>query len=60
MITQFVMARNAKGRPTLMHKVGRSRGITLCGLDIRAWSRVWMNDYIEVLMCKRCKAQGNG
>lgn len=54
MIHRFVMARNYKGRPTLMHAVAR-RGHTLCGQNMTGWSRNWFDQPILGLLCKRCR-----
>jgi hypothetical protein len=51
----FVLARNGHGRPTLMHRMSGSSLTTLCGLDMRAWSRAYLSQPIEVMMCKRCR-----
>jgi hypothetical protein len=57
MTPNFVAARNAGGRPTLMHRVqvGRNKSHTLCGTSMIGWTRVYFEEPIEILLCLRCK-----
>lgn len=51
----FVMARTAAKRPTLQHILhDDSFTLTLCGVTARGWSRVYMDDPIPILLCRRC------
>jgi hypothetical protein len=52
---KYVAARNASGRPTLMHRIGEQFNTTICGYDMAGWSRVFFNESIDILLCKRCK-----
>ena len=54
MFRQYLIARTAAGRPSLMHKVGLIPGKTACGLDVRGWSRAWMDHPIPEILCKKC------
>lgn len=55
----FVIARTAKGRPTLMHQLGTNTyARTACGQDVSAWSRSYHDSVIEAVFCKKCKAIG--
>ena len=52
----YVSARNSAGRPTLMHRVtGKNFTHSLCGVDMRSWTRVFFQEPIEILLCLRCK-----
>lgn len=51
----FVIARTPKGRPTLQHRMlAGTSSLTLCGVETGYWSRVYMSNRIEVLLCRRC------
>jgi hypothetical protein len=53
----YVIARTAKGRPTLMHKVYHSdSGFTVCGQVLWAWSRAYFPAPIPQVLCKKCAA----
>lgn len=58
MKANYVIARNASKRPTLMHKVGSTSAKTVCGRDMRRWSRSFSIRPIEVMLCRTCKAHG--
>lgn len=50
----FVIARSARGRPTLMHRLrDRQTEMTACGVDTREWSRAYSPKPIEAILCKR-------
>lgn len=57
----YVIARNASGRPTLMHQVvyGEFKGdittFTKCGHDFHRWSRAYLDYPIAQIMCKNCQ-----
>lgn len=52
----YIIARNRKGRPTLMHKRDRgSFGYTACGIKMEGWSRSYMGWPIKGLLCKKCE-----
>jgi hypothetical protein len=48
----YVIARTASGRPTLQHKLRDGTGsYTGCGHEITGWSRAYMNNRIEQILC---------
>lgn len=49
----YILARTASGRPSLMHKLGTANR-TLCGLDITLWSRAYLATPISQILCKKC------
>lgn len=50
----YVIARTAKGRPTLMHLLS-SDNKTACGLDMSLWSRSYHHIAFDQILCKKCK-----
>ena len=55
---RFVIARTASRRPTLQHRVAEGgAGRTVCGLDIRPWSRAYQEAPISQIICKRCEKE---
>lgn len=57
----YVVARNAKGRPMLMHEVrGKRTYITTCGLDISPWSRAYFHEPITTILCLKCMRRSHG
>jgi hypothetical protein len=54
----YVIARNAGGRPTLMHGLANDNRHTLCGIDLHEsrWSVSYLKVAIQVMLCYRCKA----
>jgi hypothetical protein len=50
----YVVARSAKGRPTLQHALV-SWNTTACGLDVTAWSRAYQEAPITEIVCKKCR-----
>jgi len=56
----YVISRNRHKRPTLMHKVdAQNKVMTLCGVSMREWSRHYMAQSIDELLCMRCKPIGD-
>ena len=56
----FIIARTAKGRPTLMHRLADwSWAYTACGLNIQLWSRAYTTDPISQILCKKCAKKVN-
>lgn len=61
----YIIARTAKQRPTLMHKLSprifhegtAGQNMTVCGIDIRGWSRAYFTEAIPQVLCKKCGAQ---
>jgi hypothetical protein len=53
-VGSYIISRNIKKRPTLMHKV-TTGGVTACGVDTRGWSKSWFKQPIDALLCMRCK-----
>lgn len=51
---QYVIARTAAKRPTLMHKVV-SATHAACGVRIDTWSRAYFNVAIPQLLCRNCE-----
>ena len=57
----YVVARNAKGRPMLMHEVkGPRTYTTTCGLDVSPWSRAYFSESIPTILCLKCKRRSHG
>ena len=57
----FVISRNVHKRPTLIHKVNvNDRNTSLCGIDMRSWSKHYMRQPFEELLCLRCKPMSGG
>lgn len=54
-MSQWVIARTARKRPTLMHLVADG-GKTACGSDLTGWSRAYFDAPIPQVTCIRCKA----
>lgn len=55
----YVIARNAWGRPTLQHRLLDGTATqTGCGHVITGWSRHYMREKIEAILCKQpgCRA----
>lgn len=50
----WVIARNARSRPTLCHRLNATGRLTVCGQDISPWSRSYLSEPITAVMCKRC------
>lgn len=51
----FILARTAKGRPTLMHQLEEDFGdVTSCGLDVTQWSRAYKAYPIKEILRKKC------
>lgn len=51
----FVIARTASKRPSLQHILHPSDDeSTLCGLNIRLWSRAYQKTAISQILCVRC------
>lgn len=58
-MSTFVVARTAKGRPTLMHALYEgSHTLTLCGVSIIGWSRAYFHQPIPQILCKTCAKKG--
>ena len=56
MEARFVIARTARHRPTLQHRVSdNDTGHTACGLDIRPWSRAYQELPIPQVICMKCE-----
>ena len=59
-MSTYVIARTARQRPTLMHRVN-DRGLpaslntTACGVRIDGWSRAYFTEPIPQVLCLRCK-----
>lgn len=52
----YVIARTARQRPTLMHRVMSSNPhATACGVQIVGWSRAYFTEPIPQVLCLRCK-----
>lgn len=51
---RWIVARSASKRPTLMHMLV-SFDRTACGLDIRGWSRAYLEVPIPQIVCLHCK-----
>ena len=49
----YALARSSTGRPTLQHKTD-DMNTTLCGLDMRGWSRAYQPTPIREILCKKC------
>lgn len=49
----YVVARTGAGRPSLQHRMNDLE-VTICGLDISAWSRHYMSTAIKEIFCKKC------
>ncbi len=60
---QFVIARNAKKRPTLAHALAQTWQLqTVCGLDPEKWgSRCYVSEEtmraFKAMLCKKCLYQ---
>lgn len=53
-MVKYVVARSHTGRATLQHKVStQDINWTSCGYDISPWSRHYMSERIEVILCKK-------
>lgn len=52
-MNRYVIARTARQRPTLQHVLAGWHS-TLCGLDIRGWSRAYQDNEIPQVICKKC------
>lgn len=50
----YALARSASGRPTLQHRTN-DMNRTLCGLDMRGWSRAYQGYPIKEILCKKCE-----
>ena len=58
---QYIISRNAKKRPTLMHAINpHDISLTLCGINLKGWSRVYFKAPIEPLLCLTCKKVTHG
>jgi hypothetical protein len=54
---KFVIARTARDRPSLMHKLSEEyEYLTSCGVDVTGWSRAYLAEPIPEVLCKRCGA----
>lgn len=52
---EYLLARAANGRPTLMHRINPSWPYTtMCGLNFTYWSRAYMKSPITQILCKKC------
>ena len=57
----FIMARTATKRPTLQHILhDDSFTLTLCGISALSWSRVYQDEEIPILICRRCRKINQG
>lgn len=54
-MARYVIARTARNRPTLQHKVGPSSRIALCGVSLTGWSLYYSDRKFGPLLCKRCE-----
>jgi hypothetical protein len=52
----FVVARSGmRRRATLMHRLlDGQKEMTVCGVDIRLWSRSYTHQELEAILCRRC------
>lgn len=51
----WILARTAKGRPTLMHQLVEDYGDkTSCGTDVTSWSRAYRASPIKEIACIKC------
>jgi len=50
----YIVARSAAGRPTLQHALA-GWNTTLCGIDVRGWSRAYQENPIPEIVCKKCR-----
>lgn len=57
LLSGYVIARSFAGRPTLQHRVGRTPNETACGIDISQWSRRYMTERLDEILCRRAKCQ---
>jgi len=56
----YVVARTGHDRPALQHIVGEvGDNGTICGIDMRGWTRFFMATQLSVLLCKRCQRIAN-
>ena len=52
-VAQWVVARTAAKRPTLMHAwFGGDK--TACGVDLLGWSKYWSKTPIPAITCFKC------
>lgn len=52
----YIIARTVSKRPTLQHILhDDSVTYTLCGLSACMWSRVYMEEEIAIMLCRRCQ-----
>ena len=57
----YIMARSARNRPTLQHRLAFQYNgdvTTLCGQDTSAWSKAYFAKAIDQLICRRCVRLG--
>jgi hypothetical protein len=53
-VRMYVIARNARGRPTLQHLLLPGvASITACGQQVELWSRAYQSDPIPEVLCKK-------
>lgn len=58
-VTMYVVARSGqKGRPTCQHRVtDPNLRLTACGLDLTGWSRQYMEQRLDAILCRRARCQ---
>ena len=50
----YVIARGISGRPTCQHKlVDGTSSLTRCGQDMSQWSRSFMRERIDAVLCRK-------
>jgi len=55
---RFVIARTARRRPTLQHRISEGDPTrTTCGLDLLPWSRAYQALPIPQVLCMKCQKE---